>query len=103
MGLRVKEYFGMDHILCRGPLEIGEREIEKILLGSQHAGAHVIEVEKALQVGECVSTAQRLHARVGQRQAVAFRQVEDHLRLQRALNMDVQLGLGHAPQQRRQG
>ena len=36
---------------------------------------------------------------VGQRQAVALRQREDQLGLQRALDVDVQLGLGHGAQQ----
>ena len=62
----------------------------------QHAGAGVVDVEEALQVGEGVGRAQRLDAGVGQRHAVALRQREDQLGLERALDVDVQLGLGHA-------
>jgi hypothetical protein len=41
------------------------------VLGQQHAGAGVVDVEEALQVGEGVGRAQRLHARV--RQATPLR------------------------------
>jgi hypothetical protein len=70
-------------------------------MSKKSAGAGVVDIEKALQIAEGVGLAQGLHARVGQRHAVALRQREDQLRLQRAFDVDVQLGLGHAAQQRR--
>jgi len=68
----------------------------------QHAGACVIDVQEALQIGEGIGTAQFFHAGVGQRHTVALCQREDHLGLERALDVDVQFGLGHGPQQARQ-
>jgi hypothetical protein len=79
--------------------KVGPGHVVEVLLLQQHAGASVVDVEKALQVGEGVGRAQGLHAGVGQRHAVALGQREDHLRLQRALDVDVQLGLGHGAQQ----
>ncbi len=100
--LRVEEQFGMHHVVGRGALEVGPRHVEEVLLVQQHRGTGVVDVEEALQIGEGVGLAQRLDARVGQAQAVALRQREDQLGLERTFDVDVQLGLGHAAQQRRQ-
>jgi hypothetical protein len=102
VGLRVEEDLGAAHVLAGGLLQIGEAEVEEILLGQQHRCAGVVDVEKALQIGERIRRAQRLDARVGQLHAVALRQREDHLGFERALDVDVQLGLGHGAQERRQ-
>jgi len=84
VGLRVKEEFGVHHRVTGGLLKVGPGHVVEVLLLEQHAGAG----------------AQRLDARVGQRNAVARCQPEDQFRLQRALDVDVQLGLGHLAQQR---
>jgi hypothetical protein len=92
----------MHHVVGGGAFEVGERHVEEVLLLQQHAGAGIVDVEKTLQVGEGVGGSQGLHAWVGQLHAIALRQAKDHLRLERTLDVDVQLGLGHALQQRRQ-
>ena len=84
---------------ARAP-QIGHGHVEEVLLLQQHAGAGVVDVEEALQVGERVGRAQRLDARVRQRDAIALGQREDQLGLERALDVDVQFGLGHRAQQR---
>ena len=100
--LRVEEHLGVHHVVGRGAFEIGPGHVVEILLVQQHAGAGVVDVEEALQVGEGVGAAQLFHARVGNGDAVALRQREDQLGLERALDVDVQLGLGHGAQQRGQ-
>ena len=70
------------------------------LLADQHARAGVVDVEEALQVGELVRRAQRLDRRPGERDPVAPREPEHELGLERALDVQVQLGLRHRPQQR---
>jgi hypothetical protein len=57
-------------------LEVGPGHVEEVLLLQQHAGAGVVDVQEALQVCEGVGRAQRLHAGVGQRHAVAPGQVK---------------------------
>ena len=100
--LRVEEYLRMHHVVGRGAFEIGPGHLEEILLVQQHAGPGIVDVQEALQVGEGIGLAQRLHAGVGQRDAIAPRQREDQFRLERAFDVDVQFSLGHGPQQRRQ-
>ena len=102
VGLRVEEEFGMHHPVGRGAFEVGAGHVEEVLLVQQHAGTGVVDVEKALQVAEGVGGAQRIDAGVAQRHAVALRELEDQLGLQRAFNVDVQFSLGHGAQQSQQ-
>ena len=78
---------------ARRALQIGERQIVEILLGEQHRHALVIDVEKILQVAKLVGCAHRFDRVVGQLDAVAARQREHQLRLEAALDVDVQLAL----------
>ena len=82
-----------------GTLKIGPRHVKKIGLVQQHAGTRVVDVQKTLQIGERVGCSQRFHSGVGQRNAIALRQRKNQFRLQRALDVDVQLCLGNAPGQ----
>ena len=100
--LRVEEDLCVHDVVRRSTLEVGPGHVEEVGLLDEHAGPGVVDVQEALQVGEGIGRTQRLHARVGQRDAVARRQPEDQLRLERALDVDVQLGLGHGAQQGRQ-
>jgi hypothetical protein len=54
VGLRVEEDLGVHHVVGRGALEVGPGHVVEVLLGQQHAGAGVVDVQKALQVGEGV-------------------------------------------------
>jgi hypothetical protein len=92
----------MDDVVARRTLEVGPRHGVEIVLGDQHAGAGVVDVQEALQVRERVGRAQRLDVGVRQRDLVAPGQLEDQLGLQRTLDVDVQLGLGRGTQQRQQ-
>ena len=100
--LRIEKKLGMRHVVCSSAGEISHRHVMEILLGDQHAGAGVVDVQKALQIGEGISAAQFLHAGIGKRHAVALGQRKDQFWLQRAFDVDVQFGLGHLPEQRGQ-
>jgi hypothetical protein len=102
VGLRVEEDLAVHDVVVRRALEVRPGHGVEVVLGDQHAGAGVVHVQEALQVREGVGRSQRLHAGVGQRDAVAPGQLEDQLGLQRALDVDVQLGLGRHAQQRQQ-
>ena len=78
------------------------RQLVEVVLADQHAGARVVDVEEALQVGERVRRAQRRDGGMRERDAVAPREPEDELGLERALDVDVQLRLRHRLQQRGQ-
>ena len=100
MGLRIEEYFGMHHAIGAGTLKIREGEIEEILLLAQHRGAGVIDVEKRLQVVKPIGAAHRFDRRIGQADAAPGGQREQHFRLERALDVQVQLRLRQATDER---
>ena len=99
VGLRVKKQFCMNHMVCSRLDKVGMRHVVEVLACQQHTGACVINVQKALQVGEGVGPAQFVNAGVRKRHAIALGQCENQLRLQRTFNVHVQLGFGHAAQQ----
>ncbi|MNS31302.1 hypothetical protein D3C72_633540 [compost metagenome] len=98
MGLRVEERFGVDHVLRLAALQVGPGQVVEVLLGAQHVGALVIQVEELLQVVEGIGTAQGLHIGPGQGDLVALGQGEQQLGLQRAFQVQVQFGLGQGVQ-----
>ena len=89
MGLRIEEQFGVDDVVGGCAREIRHCHVLEILCLNQHARAGVVDVEEALQVGERIGGAQRSHARVRERDAIALRQREDQLGLERAFDVDV--------------
>ena len=99
VGLRIKEHFGVDHVVGGGALQIGPGHIVEVLLVQQDAGPGVVNVQKALQIGEGVGGAQSLYVGVGQLHAVACSECKNQFGLQRAFNVDMQLGFGHRAQQ----
>ena len=96
VGLGIEEDLGVPDIVRRGAAEVGEGEVVEVLLRLQHGGPGVIDVEEVLQVGEGVGRAHRLDVREGDLDPVAPGEGEHLLRLQRALDVQVQLGLGQA-------
>jgi hypothetical protein len=44
----------MDHLVRRRPVEISGGEVLKILLGSEHVRALIIDVEEVLEIGEAI-------------------------------------------------
>ena len=90
----VEKQLGMTNIVSPRALYISVGQVEEVLFGLQHGGAGVVEVEKGLQITELVSRSNGLDRLVGKCDAVALGQGEHHFRLQRAFDMQVQLGLG---------
>ena len=82
VGLGVKEDLGMHHVVGMGTGKIGARHVEEILLGAQHHGAGVVDVEETLQVVKNVGLPKRLHTGIRQSDAIAPCQREDHFGLQ---------------------
>ena len=86
-------------MVCSRLDEVGMRHVVEVLACQQHAGARVINVQEALQVGESIGTAQLVDAGIRKRHPIALGQRKNQLRLQRPLDVHVQLGFGHAAQQ----
>ena len=97
VALRIEEDLGVHHALRVRLVEIGLRQVPKIPGVAQHGGAGVVHVEELLQVREPVCAAQVLDARVGEHDAVLRGEPEGELRLEGALDVDVEFGLGQPP------
>ena len=61
-----KKISACTHVVGRGALQVGPGHVVEVLLLQQHAGAGVVDVQEALQVGEGVGAAQLLDAGVRQ-------------------------------------
>src|SRR4051812_47089730 len=94
VSLRIEEHLDMPDVVGVGAFEIGPGKVIEILFRDQHGHPLVVEVEKILQVSKLIGITQRVHRRIGQADAVAARQCEHQLRLQAALDMNVQLAFG---------
>ncbi len=94
VGLGIEEGLGVDDVLLLALEQIGPGQVIEVLLGTQHVGAGVVEVEEFLQVAEVVGGAQGLDVRPGQGDAMALGQLEQQLGLQGAFQVQVQFGLG---------
>ena len=102
MGLRIEEDLGTNHVVGMGPLEIRPRQIMEVLFGVEHRSGGIVDVEKALQVGEGKRLSQRLRRFVRQRNAIAVADLEGQLRLERALDVHMEFGLRRGRDQRRE-
>ena len=76
-------------------LEISGGQVVEILLGQQHAGAGIVDVEERLQVGERVGARAIPRLSVRERDAVAPGQRENQFGFERAFNMDMQFCFWH--------
>ncbi len=86
----------MDHAIGRRTIEIGFGQILEILLGAQHVGAGIIDVEEILEARELVGGADLLDACKGDRHLVPFREREHQLGLEAAFDVEMEFGLGQA-------
>ena len=102
MGLGVEEYFGVYYLVRMGTGQVGMRHVVEVLLGAQHHGAGVVDVQETLQVVEHIGPAQRLHVRIGKRHAITLAQRKNQLGFERAFDMHMQFGFWHVAQQVRQ-
>jgi hypothetical protein len=94
VALRVEEHLDVADVVGVGAREIGPGEVVEILLGDQHRHALIVDVEEILQVAEPISLPHRVDRRIRQADAVAARQRKHQLRLQAALDVNVQLAFG---------
>jgi len=90
--LRVEEDLGVADVVGQGARHVGGGHVVKILLGQQHAGAGVVQIEERLQIVEGISGAHFLNRGVGQLDAVALGQREHQFGFERAFDVDVQFG-----------
>jgi hypothetical protein len=102
MGLRVEEQLGAAHVVGRGTLEVRPCHVLEVLRRDEHGRTRVVDVEETLQVLECVSGAQSLHARIRKPQVVAPGKREDQLGFERTLDVNVQFRLRRSFDQARQ-
>ena len=87
VGLRVEEDFAVHHIVFAAFLQIGIRQIEKILLVPQHRRACIINIQKRLQVVKLVGGAHFFHALIRNGNVIALRDLKHQFGLESAFNM----------------
>ena len=92
--LRVEEDLCVADVVGQCARHVGGSHVVEILLGQQHAGACVVQVEKRLQIVEGIRCAHFLNRRIRQLDAVALGQREHQFGFERAFNVDVQFGFG---------
>src|SRR5215204_6674948 len=92
---RAEVFFGTAHVLGRGFPQVGPCQIVEVLFVEEHLGRFVINVQKGLEVAEVEGPAHLLRRGVPESDPVALGEREHQLRLQRTLDMDVQLRLWH--------
>ena len=100
VSLRVVEHLDVNRTVGGGTLQVGHGEIVEVLLDPQHVHALVVDVEEVLQLGEVVGGPNLLDRAKRNLHIVPGRQTHQHFRLQRALQVHVELGLGQAPDKR---
>ena len=93
MRLGIEEDLGVAHALASGPNQIGPGQVIEVLFLEKYAAARVIDVEEGLQVAENISVAHVLDRGIGQRNSVSACQLEHQLRLECALDVEMELGL----------
>ena len=94
--LRVEERFHVHDAVGGAAVEVRRGELVEVALGDEHARSEVVDVEERLQVGELVGRADLGDGPPRHLDVVAPRQLEQHRRLQRALEVYMQLHLGGA-------
>jgi hypothetical protein len=94
VGLGIEEDLGVDHVLGAGPAEVRHGQVVEVLLGQQYRHALVVGGQERGQVGEGIAGPHAGGGDVGQADPVARRQLEFELRLQGALEVQVQFRLG---------
>jgi hypothetical protein len=96
MGLGIEEDFRVHAAIGMQSLEIRHRQRLEVLLRLQHVRALIVDIEKVLQVREGVRRPHFLDALERNIDLVALPQLKHQLRLQRTLDVQMQLRLGNA-------
>ena len=91
VGLKVTEHLGTHDARSRCPCEVGVGQFCEVRFRSQDLHVRVVEVEEVLQAAEGVAAAQVFDVAVRHRDPVAFREGEDELGLEGALQVQVEL------------
>ncbi len=100
VGLGVEEDLGVEDVLRPGLLEVGPRQVVEVLLRQQDAHPLVVLGEEGRQVVEVVGGPHLGGRGVRQVHPVAAGEDELELRLERPLDVEVELGLGDAGDER---
>src|SRR5438067_1455634 len=96
MRLWVEENFGMPDILFSGLSEVSPREVVEIAVAQKHSAALVVNVEKRLEIGKFIRPTDLFRRPKGHIDVVPRGQFKHQLGFERPLDMQMQLGFGHA-------
>jgi hypothetical protein len=102
MGLGIKEDLGVAAAIGVEPGEIGERDVLEVLFRHQDVVGLIDDVEEILQVGEGVGGLDLLDGLERDIDLVALAEREHLLGLERAFDVQVELGLGQTADEARE-
>jgi hypothetical protein len=91
VGLWIEEDLRSAHAGRRRAAEIGGREVVEVLVSAQYREAGVVQVQERLQVREAVAGAQLTDVGGRQSDPVSGSKANQHLRLEGAFDVNVQL------------
>ena len=94
VGLRVEEHLDVHDVLGRNAPEVRHCEVIEVVLGEQNGHAFVVLHEERRKITKVVGGPHLVNGVVGKVHVVAGSKLELQSRLQRALDMQVELGLG---------
>ena len=100
VSLGIEEQLDMHGPVGGRAFQIGGGEVVEVLFGAQHVHAPVVDVQEVLQLGEAIGGPDLLHRAERDVDPVPAGQAHHQFRLERALQMKVQLGLGQRPDKR---
>ena len=92
---RSEDALDVDGSVRRGLLGVGDDHLAEVDLGVDRVRGHHPELDEVIEVGELVEPREILFVVGGQRDAVAFRDLEECSRAHRAFEMHVELDLGN--------
>src|SRR2546426_12268462 len=96
MRLWVEENFGMADVLFFCLSEVSPREVVEITIAEKHTAALVVYVQKRLEIGKFIRPPDLFRRSKRNTDVVPRGKVKHQLGLERPLEVQMQLGFGHA-------
>src|SRR5260370_33399971 len=88
--LWIKENLDVHDAVRMGSVQVGRRERMEVALIAKDVRPRIINIQERLQVRKTVGLAQRFDRRIAEGYSVFAGEVEHHLRLERALDVQMQ-------------
>lgn len=99
--LRIEEDLRVQDVVALHSRQVGPGEVVEILLGVEHSGSLVVEIQKILKTVKLIGSPEGVDRFVRKFDLIALGHLEQQLRLECSLDVHVELGLGKPSQEGR--